>query len=200
MTESRSMLARRAALLGAFAAGEDGIALELGQWVPHRRLREAARPFMEELYEATHENVHLAVVDGADTVFLEKLTGRRSLRIISRVGGRLPAYCTATGKALLAYGTPPGLAAVLGGGPRRRTPRTIVVPRLLQQDLVRTRARGYAVPGRRPRSASPPSPPPSTGRGWARVPSPSPPSPSPAPRGGCGRTASRPWCARRRGR
>ncbi|MFI8180429.1 IclR family transcriptional regulator [Actinacidiphila glaucinigra] len=185
-TGSQSMLARGAALLGAFAAGEDGIPLgelaartglpkstvhrllaeltavglvergtdgyrlglalfELGQRVPHRRLREAALPYMEELYEATHENVHLAVVDGVDTVFLEKLTGRRSMQIISRVGGRLPAYCTATGKALLAYGTPPGLAAVLGVGLRRRTPRTIVVPRLLQQDLVRTRARGYAV-------------------------------------------------------
>lgn len=43
-----------------------GLALfERGQRVPHRGLREAAPPFMEELYEATHENVHRAVVDGA---------------------------------------------------------------------------------------------------------------------------------------
>lgn len=132
--------------VGLVERGTDGYRLglalfELGRRVPHRGLWEAAPPFIEELYEATHENVHLAVVDGADTVFLEKLTGRCSTRITSRVGGRLPAYCTATGKALLAHRTPPGMAAVLGVGLRRRTPRTIVVPRLLLQDLVRTLAR-----------------------------------------------------------
>lgn len=133
--------------VGLVERGTDGYRLglalfELGRRVPHRRLCEAAPPFTEELYEATHEDVHLAVVDGADTVFPEKPTGRCSTRITSRAGGRLPAYCTATGKALLAHGTPPGLAAALGAGLRRRTPRTIVVPRLLLQDLVRTRARG----------------------------------------------------------
>ncbi|MFI2299304.1 IclR family transcriptional regulator C-terminal domain-containing protein [Actinacidiphila glaucinigra] len=130
--------------VGLVERGTDGYRLglalfELGRRVPHRRLCEAAPPFTEELYEATHEDVHLAVVD---TVFPEKPTGRCSTRITSRAGGRLPAYCTATGKALLAHGTPPGLAAALGVGLRRRTPRTIVVPRLLLQDLVRTRARG----------------------------------------------------------
>ncbi|WP_406275688.1 IclR family transcriptional regulator C-terminal domain-containing protein [Actinacidiphila glaucinigra] len=118
----------------------------------------------------------------------------------SRVGGRLPAHCTATGKALLAYGTPPGLAAVLGVGLRRRTQRTIVVPRLLLQDLVRTRARGYAVNWEEAEVGVSAVAAPSTGRGSARATSPSPPSPSRAPRGVCGRTASRRWCARRRWR
>jgi DNA-binding IclR family transcriptional regulator len=102
-------------------------------------------PYLEEMYEATHENVHLAVVEGTDSLFLEKLTGHRSMIIPTRPGARLPAYCTATGKALLAYGPECGLAGVLSQGLRRRTPRTIVLPRLLQEDLVRTRARGYAV-------------------------------------------------------
>lgn len=118
---------------------------ELGQRVPYRRLREQALPYLEEMYEATHENVHLAVVEGTDSLFLDKLTGHRSMRIPTQPGARLPAYCTATGKALLAYGPERGLGAVLDQGLRRRTPRTIVLPRLLQEDLVRTRARGYAV-------------------------------------------------------
>ncbi|MEU1541503.1 IclR family transcriptional regulator C-terminal domain-containing protein [Actinacidiphila glaucinigra] len=113
--------------------------------------------------------MHLAVVDGADTVFLEKLTGRCSTRITSRAGGRLPAHCTATGKALLAHRTPPGLAAVLGLGLRRRTPRTIVVPRLLLQDLVRTRARGYAVNWEEAEVGVSAVAAPSTGRGSARA-------------------------------
>ncbi|WP_324603884.1 MULTISPECIES: IclR family transcriptional regulator C-terminal domain-containing protein [unclassified Streptomyces] len=161
-----------------------GLALfELGRRVPHRGLCEAAPPFIEELYEATHENVHLAVVDGADTVVLEKLTGRRSTRITARAGGRLSSYCTATGKALLAHRTPPGLAAVLGVGLRRRTPRTIVVPRLLRPDLVRTRARGYAVNWEEAEVGVSAVAAPSTGRGSARAASPSPLSPSRAPRG-----------------
>ncbi|MGI5253003.1 IclR family transcriptional regulator [Actinacidiphila glaucinigra] len=178
-----------------------GLALfELGRRVPHRGLCEAAPPFMEGLYEATHENVRLAVVGGADTVFLEKLTGRCSTRIASRAGGRLPAYCTAVGKSLLAHRAPPGLAAVLGVGLRRRTPRTIVMPRLLRQDLVRTRARGYAVNWEEAEVGVSAVAAPSRGRGSARAASPSPPSPSRAPRGVCGRIASRRWCARRHGR
>ncbi|MGH3585235.1 MAG: IclR family transcriptional regulator, partial [Pseudonocardia sp.] len=70
----------------------------LGQRVPwQRELRHLALPYLEDLYEATHENVHLAVLQGTDTFFLEKLTGHRSTPIISRIGSRLPAHCTATG-------------------------------------------------------------------------------------------------------
>lgn len=124
-----------------------GLALfVLGQRVPRQRsLREAALPYLEDLYEATHENIHLAVPDGGDTLFLEKLTGRRSMPIVSRVGGTLPAHCTATGKVFLAYRSPGRLPHTLGAGLRRRTPRTIIAPGLLMQDLERTRARGYGI-------------------------------------------------------
>jgi DNA-binding IclR family transcriptional regulator len=118
----------------------------LGQRAPRPRgLREAALPFMEDLYEATHENIHLAVMDGTDTLFLEKVSGRRSMPIASRVGGRLPAYCTATGKVFLAFGPPERLENILAAGLVRYTPHTIVMPGLLQRELARTAARGYAV-------------------------------------------------------
>ncbi|MCP9972586.1 IclR family transcriptional regulator [Actinomadura madurae] len=110
-----------------------------------RGLREAALPFLEDLYEATHENIHLAVLDGTDTLFLEKVTGRRSMPIVSRVGGRLPAYCTATGKLFLALGPPLRLERVLAAGLVRYTPHTIIMPGLLQRELARTADRGYAV-------------------------------------------------------
>jgi DNA-binding IclR family transcriptional regulator len=118
----------------------------LGQRVPrHRELREAALPYLEDLYEATHENVHLAVFSDACTLFLEKVSGRDSMSIGSRVGIRMPAYCTATGKVFLAFGPPEYLRQVLAAGLVRHTPRTIVMPGLLQQDLARTVERGYGV-------------------------------------------------------
>jgi len=118
----------------------------LGQRVPRQRgLREAALPYMEDLYEATHENVHLAVLDGPSTLFLEKLTGRRSTPIMSGVGGRLPAHCTATGKLLLALNPPEFLRRMCAAGLIRMTPRSIVMPGLLRQELARTVERGYGV-------------------------------------------------------
>jgi DNA-binding IclR family transcriptional regulator len=118
----------------------------LGQRVPrHRELREAALPYLEDLYEATHENIHLAVPIENDTLFLERVSGRRSTPILSRVGGRLPAHCTATGKVFLAFGSPERLRSVLETGLTRYTPRTIIMPGLLRQELARLLERGYGV-------------------------------------------------------
>jgi DNA-binding IclR family transcriptional regulator len=118
---------------------------ELGQLAPMQRgLREAASPFLADLFEATHETVHLAVPDGVDVVYVHKLTGRRGPKVNSRVGGRMPAYCTGVGKALLAFAPPERLAAVLAAGLARRTPRTVVAPGLLDQELARVRERGVA--------------------------------------------------------
>jgi IclR family transcriptional regulator, acetate operon repressor len=118
---------------------------ELGQLAPQQGgLREAAAPFLADLFEATHETVHLAVPDGVDVVYVQKLPGRHGPRIDSRIGGRMPAYCTGVGKALLAFGPPERLAEVLAAGLVRRTPRTVVAPGLLRQELDRVRACGVA--------------------------------------------------------
>ncbi|WP_320776421.1 IclR family transcriptional regulator [Streptomyces sp. CRN 30] len=114
----------------------------LGQSAPSlRELRDAALPYLGDLHEATHENVHLAVPHGTDTLFVEKVTGRRATPIVSRTGGRLPAHCTATGKLFLAQdpGRPPH------GTLPRLTPRTLVLPGQLARDLALTRARGYGL-------------------------------------------------------
>lgn len=118
----------------------------LGQRAPRQReLRRAALPFLEELYEGTHENVHLAVPDAGDTLFLAKVSGRDSTPIESGEGLRMPAYCTATGKVFLADRPADQLATVLRGPLRRRTARTIVMPGMLLRDLSRTRRLGYGV-------------------------------------------------------
>jgi DNA-binding IclR family transcriptional regulator len=64
-------------------------------------LRQVAEPFLYDIYAATLATVHLAVREGLDVLYLDRLSGRRSVPIVSRVGTRLPAHATAGGKILL---------------------------------------------------------------------------------------------------
>jgi DNA-binding IclR family transcriptional regulator len=111
----------------------------------HTRLRKVALPFLQTLYEATRENIHLAVRDGNDALYVEKLSGHRSVRIISRIGGRLPLHATGVGKALLAFETPDFRHDYLAQPLARPTRYTIVEPGRLLVDLELTAQRGYAV-------------------------------------------------------
>jgi DNA-binding IclR family transcriptional regulator len=119
---------------------------ELGERVPRQReLRQLALPFMEDLYEATHDVVHLAVLDGSEVLYFAKISGSRSSPLPTRVGGRQPAHCTALGKAILAYAGPAATAAVLEAGLPRVTAHTICSPRLFARQLTEARRAGYAV-------------------------------------------------------
>jgi DNA-binding IclR family transcriptional regulator len=110
----------------------------------HTRLRDVAMPFMQDLYEATRENVHLAVRDGDETLYVEKLTGHRSVPIISRTGGRLPLHTTGVGKALLAWAPRGELEEVLARPLSRPTRYSIREAGRLRRDLQRARRRGFA--------------------------------------------------------
>jgi DNA-binding IclR family transcriptional regulator len=118
---------------------------ELGQLVPRQRdLREAALPFMQDLFEATHETVHLAVLDGTEVLYIEKISGHRRVAAGSRIGGRLPAHCTAVGKVILAFSPPDVLDAVLAAGLVRRTAFTITAPSVLRRQLAKAAGAGVA--------------------------------------------------------
>jgi DNA-binding IclR family transcriptional regulator len=107
-------------------------------------LRESALPHLEHLYEATHETVHLAVLDGHQVLYVEKVSGQSPATEISRVGGRLPAHCTGVGKVLLAFQPPELTAEVIEAGLVARTPATITSPARLCDELDRVRADGVA--------------------------------------------------------
>lgn len=119
---------------------------EIGQRVPRQRiLRDLARPLMIDLVQATNETVHLAVVDGLEVLYLDKVSGGHTqISRPSRVAGRMPLHCTATGKALLAFGRRGLLDEVMSAPLTRVTPRTTVAPGLLAQELQRAREVGYA--------------------------------------------------------
>jgi DNA-binding IclR family transcriptional regulator len=116
---------------------------ELGELVPIKmRLREAALPFMEDLYEATHETIHLAVRDGLDVLYVEKIRGHSGVDVPSRVGGRLPMSSTGVGKTLLAFSSASLVAEVLSRPLRQLTAKSIADPRVLQEELAVIRAAG----------------------------------------------------------
>ncbi|MET8429833.1 IclR family transcriptional regulator [Nocardia sp. NPDC004860] len=109
-----------------------------------RTLLEIAVPFMQDLYARTCETVHLGVLDGDEVVYLSKIGGHRQVAAPSRVGGRMPLYCTAIGRALLAHCDSATVDRILSGRLMRRTARTIVGPGLLRAQLDRVLEGGVA--------------------------------------------------------
>ncbi|MEU6478210.1 IclR family transcriptional regulator [Streptomyces sp. NPDC047017] len=119
--------------------------LELGALASHHnRLRRVALPHLHALHETTGHLVHLTVLDGTEVVYLERIGGSDDGSVPSRVGGRQPAYCTAAGKAILAFGDAALVEQVIRGGLRPRTPRTLVRPESLRAELTAVRERGVA--------------------------------------------------------
>lgn len=109
-----------------------------------RGLLEVATPFMEDLYERTHQTVHLGVRDGDSVVYVSKIGGHHQVPAPSRIGGAMPLHCTAIGKALLAFSEPELISRVVAAGLSRRTPRTITTPGLLGRQLARVAESGVA--------------------------------------------------------
>jgi DNA-binding IclR family transcriptional regulator len=101
-------------------------------------------PFMQDLYEVTHETVQLAVLDGDEALYIEKLYGSRSPNVRSVRGGRLPLHCTGTGKVLLAYAPPQLAQRLAAAGLRRFTPHTITDGQELNRALAEIRRSGVA--------------------------------------------------------
>ncbi len=101
---------------------------EIGERVPsYRSLVDAAQPVMHDLREATHQRVHLAVLDGVDVVYVA-IIGPAARDMGSRVGGRLPAHATGVGKVMLAYSGRAAVRERVEAGLPRVTPRTITTP------------------------------------------------------------------------
>ena len=118
---------------------------ELGQTVEQpRRLRQLAHPVMTDLRDATGQTVHLAVLEGADVVFIAILRGVPTARPLARVGGRLPAHATALGKAILAFSPPDVVERIAQGGLVQRTTHTITEPSALLHELAEIRRSGVA--------------------------------------------------------
>jgi len=117
---------------------------ELGQRIHGRMdLPAAARPHLKRLVQETDETAHLAVFDGQEVVYLETIESANPVRAHTPLGGRAPAYCTASGKALLCGQTPSVIRAVSRQSVRH-TPSTLTKHDELVEALTQVRERGFA--------------------------------------------------------
>lgn len=108
-------------------------------------LRDAAMPVMEDLHAAVGHHTQLAVRDGFEALFLERLSTRGGSRNIIRVAGRLPAHACSSGVVLLAHAPTEVQEELLASGLRRYTDRTPADPVVLRRLLADTRQRGVVV-------------------------------------------------------
>jgi IclR family transcriptional regulator, KDG regulon repressor len=103
------------------------------------------RPHLAALAKATGETIHLATLDRAEIVYLDKFDSPRPVAAYSRIGARAPAYCVASGKALLAASfNDIGILNQYLGRMVSHTPHSITEIDALHLDLQLARARGYA--------------------------------------------------------
>jgi DNA-binding IclR family transcriptional regulator len=117
---------------------------EVGSLAPRQRgLRDAALPYMQDLYEAARQNVQLVVLDGVEALCVERIHGRRAVPTELDVGERLPLHATAAGKALLAFSSEDLLTRLREAGLTRFTPHTLDMEQL-KVELRRARRTGVA--------------------------------------------------------
>lgn len=107
-------------------------------------VRVESLPFMKQLAEQTQETVHLSVLDGPEVLYIEKIDSPQPVRAYTTIGGRAPAQCVATGKALLAWADEATLLAVKNRF-KSHTDKSIVRLGDLRKQLDDVRAKGYAV-------------------------------------------------------
>lgn len=113
---------------------------ELGTLAPSSTtIREAATPYLHTLHEVTHLTANLAVREGSQIVYLEKISSRQLRVPHTRLGGRGTLHATALGKAILAFSEGVDLAP-LAATMTRVTDRTITTPAGLTRELARVRA------------------------------------------------------------
>jgi IclR family transcriptional regulator, acetate operon repressor len=106
--------------------------------------RRIARPIIERLSEKLGETVHFGVLRGTEVLFVDGFESTRALRAGNRVGVRLPAHCTAAGKAMLAQLSLEDLRHLLPERLEPRTARSLVRRMDLERELEQVRDRGYA--------------------------------------------------------
>lgn len=118
---------------------------ELGLQVLSRLdVKRIAAPYLDGLVKETGESAFLSILDQDHTIYIDKVEGSHPVRAYAPVGSRAPAYCVATGKALLAHQP----AAVIDQVARRieaHTANTVKNRRELEDELARVRRQGYAI-------------------------------------------------------
>ncbi len=121
-------------------------ALELGQtFIKQMGLLRQAKPILEQIVEESNETAYVAIYKEDHIVYLDVVETNLTVRVVSRVGSRLPAYCTASGKVHMAYMTDEELESSLANMKIvPHTPTTITTPEEIAAEMNKVREQGYA--------------------------------------------------------
>jgi IclR family KDG regulon transcriptional repressor len=107
-------------------------------------VREVARPHLENLSSTTNELVALGVLDGPEVVYLDKIDSSQAVRAYIPIGGRAPAYCISTGKAILAHRGDDEVMPI-ASSMKKFTGHTVIGIAALKKHLAEIRRRGYSI-------------------------------------------------------
>jgi DNA-binding IclR family transcriptional regulator len=108
-------------------------------------LRRIALPFMQSLCSECRENVNLALLDGEDVIYVNVIEGLQRVKLAAVPGQRLPAFSTASGKAILAFLPEDRVRHILERGMPHYTATTVSSSEQFFEDAVRIRERGFAI-------------------------------------------------------
>ena len=113
----------------------------------HLDIVQIVRPYLRKLMEMTNETVHFVERDGTDAVYIDKVeSNRNGIQMVSRIGSRIPLYCSGVGKAMAAGMEPAEVRDIWEHSEIRAfTPYTITDFGTFKEELVRIRDRGYAL-------------------------------------------------------
>jgi DNA-binding IclR family transcriptional regulator len=113
---------------------------------PNSKIRRITRPFLEKLNEQCGETVHLAALHQGEALYLDKIEGKGTIRVITLIGTKLPAHCSGVGKTLLAALSEEDLEELIREkGLPRFTDNTITESNALKAELAKIRKQGYAI-------------------------------------------------------
>jgi len=120
---------------------------ELGKTVEDdMNLKESSHHYLKELVDKYQETAHLAVLDGNEILYIDKVEGEQAIRMNSQVGKRRPLYCTGVGKAILAFMSEDKVARILSNIDFcKYTSHTITELQGLQEELCNIRKEGYCI-------------------------------------------------------
>lgn len=111
----------------------------------HNNLRQISARYLRRLSEQTRETVNLAILDGTDVVYLDVIESNQRVKIAAATGQRLPAFCTASGKAILAFSPNEMVEEVLTSDMPKYTKHTVNTQEELIESLRHTREQGFAL-------------------------------------------------------
>ena len=111
----------------------------------HNTLRRLAGPFLQDLCSRHLENVNLSLLDGADVIYVDVIESSQRVKLAAVPGQRLPAFCTASGKAMLAFLPEDQVKRILERGMPRYTQTTRTSPEAFFKNADEIREQGYAI-------------------------------------------------------